>query len=74
MWAILAKLVHCTAPLNYLGLPAISVPAGLDARGLPMGVQYASRPFAEGTLLRIAAVQEHLLPMPRLPLTACVEP
>jgi hypothetical protein len=39
-----------------------------------MGVQYASRPFAEGTLLRIAAVQEHLLPMPRLPLTACVEP
>ncbi|MFO0512244.1 MAG: amidase [Gammaproteobacteria bacterium] len=74
MWAILAKLVHCTAPLNYLGLPAISVPAGLDARGLPMGVQYASRPFAEGTLLRIAAVQERLLPMPRLPLTACVEP
>lgn len=74
MWAILAKLVHCTAPFNYLGLPAISVPAGLDARGLPMGVQYASRPFAEGTLLRIAAVQEHLLPMPRLPLTACVEP
>lgn len=74
MWAILAKLVHCTAPLNYLGLPAISVPAGLDARGLPMGVQYASRPFAEGTLLRIAAVQEHLLPMPRLPLTARVEP
>ena len=70
MWAILAKLVHCTAPFNYLGLPAISVPAGLDARGLPMGVQYASRPFAEGTLLRIAAVQERLLPMSRLPLTA----
>jgi aspartyl-tRNA(Asn)/glutamyl-tRNA(Gln) amidotransferase subunit A len=70
MWAILAKLVHCTAPFNYLGLPAISVPAGLDARGLPMGVQYAARPFAEGTLLRIAAVQEHLLPMPRLPSAA----
>lgn len=70
MWAILSKLVHCTAPFNYLGLPAISVPAGLDARGLPMGVQYAARPFAEGTLLRIAAVQERLLPMPRLPLTA----
>jgi len=52
------------------GLPAISVPAGFDARGLPMGVQYASRPFAEGTLLRIAAVQERLLPMPPLPLTA----
>lgn len=69
LWAILAKLVHCTAPFNYLGLPAISVPAGLDARGLPMGVQYAARPFAEGTLLRIAAVQERLLPMPRVPTT-----
>lgn len=70
LWAILSKLVHCTAPFNYLGLPAISVPAGLDARGLPMGVQYAARPFAEGTLLRIAAVQERLLPMPPLPLAA----
>lgn len=74
MWAILAKLVHCTAPFNYLGLPAISVPAGLDARGLPMGVQYAARPFAEGTLLRIAAVQERLLPMPRLPSAAFGQP
>lgn len=73
MWAILAKLVHCTAPFNYLGLPAISVPAGLDARGLPMGIQYAARPFGEPTLLRIAAVQERLLPMPRRPLAGCVQ-
>ena len=70
LWPILAKLVHCTAPFNYLGLPAIAVPAGLDARGLPLSTQFAARPFGEATLLRIAAVQERLLPMPRLPSAA----
>jgi len=65
LWEILAKLVHCTAPFNYLGLPAIAIPAGLDARGLPLSAQFVARPFAEATLLRVAAVQQRLLPMPR---------
>ena len=67
LWEILAKLVYCTAPFNYLGLPAIAVPAGLDARGLPLSAQFVARPFAEATLLRVAAVQQRLLPMPLLP-------
>ena len=67
LWEILAKLVYCTAPFNYLGLPAIAVPAGLDARGLPLSAQFVARPFAEATLLRVAAVQQRLLPMPQLP-------
>jgi aspartyl-tRNA(Asn)/glutamyl-tRNA(Gln) amidotransferase subunit A len=59
-------LVHCTAPFNYLGLPAITVPAGLDARGLPMGAQYVARPYAEPLLLRVAAEQQRAMPLPLL--------
>ena len=69
LWELLAQLVRCTAPFNYLGLPAISVPAGLDSRGLPIGAQYVARPFAETVLLRVAAVQQRESPLP-LPVRA----
>jgi aspartyl-tRNA(Asn)/glutamyl-tRNA(Gln) amidotransferase subunit A len=51
---IIGTLGHCTRGLNYLGLPAISVPAGFDGKGLPIGFQLVARPFAEATLLRTA--------------------
>jgi len=51
---VIGLLGHCTRGLNYLGLPAISVPAGFDARGLPVAFQLVGRPFAEGALLRAA--------------------
>lgn len=54
MWDIIARLVHCTAPINYLGLPALAVPAGFSSGGLPAGFQLIGRPFAEATLLRAA--------------------
>ena len=66
LWEVLGDLVRCTAPFNYLGLPAISVPAGLDDRGLPMGVQLVGVPFSESRLLAAAAVHERALPPPRL--------
>lgn len=56
LWAILSQLVRCTAPLNYLGLPALSLPIGCDRRGLPIGAQLVGRPFAEAMLLQIAAL------------------
>lgn len=61
MWAMLAKLVHNTAPFNYLGLPAIAVPAGRTVNGLPASAQFAARPFAEGLLFRVAAAHERAL-------------
>ncbi len=45
---------HCTRGINYLGLPSISVPAGFDSKGLPVGFQLAGRPFSEAKLLRAA--------------------
>lgn len=66
LWQLLGRLVHCTAPINYLGLPALSMPAGFDDRGLPVGVQLVAAPFAEPTLLRAAAVHEHGMDVCRL--------
>ena len=43
-----------TRPFNYLGLPAVSVPCGLDTNGCPIGLQIAGRPFGEGRILRVA--------------------
>jgi aspartyl-tRNA(Asn)/glutamyl-tRNA(Gln) amidotransferase subunit A len=43
-----------TRPFNYLGLPTISAPCGLDANGMPVGLQLAGRPFAEGRVLKVA--------------------
>ena len=47
-----------TVTVNLAGLPAIAVPAGLDARGLPLGLQLIGRPWAEGDLLAHADVLE----------------
>ncbi|MDT8344053.1 MAG: amidase [Thermohalobaculum sp.] len=45
---------HCTRPFNFLGLPAVTLPCGLSANGLPVGFQLVGRPFAEATILRAA--------------------
>ncbi len=47
-----------TVTVNMAGLPAISVPGGLDAQGLPLGVQLIGRPFAEETLFALGEVIE----------------
>jgi aspartyl-tRNA(Asn)/glutamyl-tRNA(Gln) amidotransferase subunit A len=50
---LLGEVTRLTRWVNYLGVPALSVPCGFDSRGLPMGLQLVGRPFAEGTLLAI---------------------
>jgi aspartyl-tRNA(Asn)/glutamyl-tRNA(Gln) amidotransferase subunit A len=47
-----------TVPVNMAGLPGISVPGGLSAEGLPLGLQLIGRPFDEETLFSLAQVIE----------------
>ena len=47
-----------TVPVNLAGLPGISVPAGLSADGLPLGLQVIGRAFDEATVLRVGDVLE----------------
>jgi aspartyl-tRNA(Asn)/glutamyl-tRNA(Gln) amidotransferase subunit A len=43
-----------TAFANYYGLPAVSIPCGLDSRGLPLGLQILGRPWNEKDVLYLA--------------------
>ena len=47
-----------TVPSSLAGLPAISVPAGLGAEGLPLGLQLIGRAFDEEAVLKVADVLE----------------
>ena len=47
-----------TVTVNMAGLPGISVPGGLSAAGLPLGLQLIGRPFDEETLFSLAQVVE----------------
>ncbi|GGA54242.1 glutamyl-tRNA(Gln) amidotransferase subunit A [Nitratireductor aestuarii] len=47
-----------TVTVNMAGLPGMTVPAGLDSNGLPLGLQLIGRPFDEETLFRAAHVIE----------------
>ncbi len=47
-----------TVPASLAGMPAISMPTGLNADGLPLGLQLIGKPFDEETVLRAADVLE----------------
>jgi aspartyl-tRNA(Asn)/glutamyl-tRNA(Gln) amidotransferase subunit A len=49
-----------TVTVNMAGLPAISVPAGLSAGGLPLGLQLIGKPFDEATLFQVARAIEQV--------------
>jgi aspartyl-tRNA(Asn)/glutamyl-tRNA(Gln) amidotransferase subunit A len=53
--AVIQRLTRFTRPINYLGLPALSIPCGFTRGGLPVGMQLIGRSFDEATLLRIGA-------------------
>lgn len=43
-----------TVSANLAGIPGISVPCGVDSKGLPIGVQLLGKQFDEGTILKVA--------------------
>ncbi len=51
-------MARLTRPFNVTGLPAISLPCGFTAGGLPIGLQVVGRAFDEATVLRIAHAYE----------------
>jgi aspartyl-tRNA(Asn)/glutamyl-tRNA(Gln) amidotransferase subunit A len=53
--AVIQRLTRFTRPINYLGLPSLSIPSGFTRGGLPVGMQLIGRSFDEATLLRIGA-------------------
>lgn len=48
----------CTVSINIAGIPAISIPCGVDSNGLPIGMQLIGRQFDEETIYRAAYTYE----------------
>src|SRR3954454_791259 len=53
--AVIQRITRFTRPINYLGLPSLSIPTGFTGKGLPVGMQLIGRPFDEAGLSRIGA-------------------
>jgi aspartyl-tRNA(Asn)/glutamyl-tRNA(Gln) amidotransferase subunit A len=68
MESVLAVSWRLTYPWNLLGLPALTLPFGMDKSGLPIGLQIAGPAFREDLVLGAAAVCEKLAggPLPRV--------
>jgi aspartyl-tRNA(Asn)/glutamyl-tRNA(Gln) amidotransferase subunit A len=56
-----------TVPANLAGVPAISVPAGLESNGLPLGLQVIARPFDEAAMFSVGAEIERAAGFEALP-------
>ncbi len=56
-----------TVPASMAGVPAMSVPAGLDGQGLPLGLQVIGRPFDEETMFALGAALERAAGVSALP-------
>jgi len=56
-----------TSWVNMIGVPAVVVPAGFDAGGLPFGLEFSARPWTDGDLLAIAYAWEQATRLRRPP-------
>jgi aspartyl-tRNA(Asn)/glutamyl-tRNA(Gln) amidotransferase subunit A len=56
--AMAPVLTRLTAPFNFTGLPALSVPCGIASDGLPIGLQLVGAPWAERRVLRAGRAYE----------------
>ena len=56
-----AAVTSLARPINFFGEPAMSLPCGKTAGGLPIGMQLIAAPFEDAKLLQIASTVERLL-------------
>ena len=66
MWTRSSAFSACTGVFNISGQPAISLPAGTDTRGLPLGVQLVADYGREDLLLRLSGQLEAAAPWARI--------
>lgn len=59
--AALARIVKYLRPVNYLGLPVLTLPAPRDG-GLPCGIQLIGKPFAEAMLFAVGQAYQREVP------------
>jgi aspartyl-tRNA(Asn)/glutamyl-tRNA(Gln) amidotransferase subunit A len=68
--AMILSITRLTRPINYLGLPALVVPAGRSRLGLPIGLQLIGKPFADEALIALGrafqGVSDYHLQVPPL--------
>jgi aspartyl-tRNA(Asn)/glutamyl-tRNA(Gln) amidotransferase subunit A len=69
--AMVQRLTLFTRPVNFLGLPSLTIPSGFTKSGLPVGMQLIGRCFDEATLLTIGAAFQRVTDyhdrVPKLP-------
>ncbi|MBR1119882.1 amidase [Bradyrhizobium lablabi] len=53
--AVIQRITRFTRPINYMGLPSLSIPTGFTKAGLPVGMQIVGRSFDEAGIIRIGA-------------------
>lgn len=53
--AVIQRITRFTRPINYMGLPSLSIPTGFTGSGLPVGMQIVGRAFDEAGIIRIGA-------------------
>jgi aspartyl-tRNA(Asn)/glutamyl-tRNA(Gln) amidotransferase subunit A len=56
--SLMAALISATCPFNLTGQPALTVPCGFSASGLPLALQIVGKPFDEATVLQVGHAYE----------------
>ncbi|GAB2574069.1 amidase [Gracilibacillus alcaliphilus] len=63
--AVIKRCLPFTSPVNLTGTPSLSVPMGLDQRGLPVGMQFIGNHLSEKQLLQVGHTWENTEPLTR---------